>query len=133
MRLRDQLAGLDRQRERAFQNSELTIDGRARCFLLQALRDVTADVGCRDRRHASALERGHEMVPHALLEIAQRPLPVDAIVVLDVGDGLLRIGGGRPSGQRHASLSIALAKLQQPARIAPFRALAALRIGRPFA
>ena len=98
VRLRREQLAFDCEGERALEDSELPINlcvRRARAADRPVsiegrrlpLRDEPAHVGCRDRDHAPPAEERAQVEPDAPLHVVNRPLPVDLVIVDDVGGG----------------------------------------------
>ena len=85
----EQFSGLERQSERPFEDRELAIDRRILGPLLAAYGDVDADLRGGEARHPLAAEVRREMQAEAVLDVGQRSLAVDPVIVHHVGRGVL--------------------------------------------
>ena len=87
VRPRREGARRDREREGALEHRQLPVDGRVLRALALPPADVPADVRRRDCGHAAAAEERLEVQAQVALDVHERPLAVDPVVVEDVSDG----------------------------------------------
>src|SRR5439155_9068579 len=80
------------KREHPLERSQLSVDGRVRCALALALRDVRRHVGRGHMRRTAGTEDGEEVL-EAELDAVGRPVPVGLVVVAEI---LSQLGHGDP-------------------------------------